>query len=105
MRRALLLVAATSLLAVAAGPAVSAATLRRCGSIAKNGILDIGSRNLACASARTVAQRTADVKCFLNERSCTHGVLGRRWKCTVSKTFESVSCIAGDRRVSWRNPT
>lgn len=105
VRRLLLLIATTSVLATAAVPAASAATFRRCGAIPENGVLDLRSRNLSCAIARAVAQRTLNVKCFLNERSCVHGFRGRRWKCTVSRSYESVSCAAGDRSVRWRNPS
>jgi hypothetical protein len=104
MRRLLLLIAAATVLGAASAPAASAATYRRCGAIPSNGVLDLRSKNLSCAIARAVAQRTLDVKCFLNERSCVHGFRGRRWKCTVSKTYESVSCAAGNRTLRWRSP-
>ena len=97
-------VVAVALLSTAT-PASGADVLRRCAGIPANGVLDLRSKNLPCASARAVAQRTLDVKCFLNARTCRHAFRGRRWTCTVSSTFESVRCITGARRVSWRNPS
>ena len=92
-------------LLTAAPSASGADVLRRCTGIPSNGVLELRSKNLPCASARALAQRTLDVKCFLNERTCRHSFRGRRWTCTVSSTFESVRCITAGRRVSWRNPT
>ena len=89
----------------AATSASGADVLRRCAGIPSNGVLDLRSKNLPCPSARALAQRTLDVKCFLNERTCRHSFRGRRWTCTVSPTFESVRCITAKRRVSWRNPS
>lgn len=88
-----------------ASPAQAADVFRRCAGITADGVLDLRSKNLPCASARALAQRTLDVKCFLDERTCRHGFRGRRWTCTVSVTFESVRCTSGARRVTWRNPT
>ena len=79
--------------------------LRRCAGIPANGVFELRSKNLPCPSARALAQRTLDVKCFLNGRTCRHSFRGRRWTCTVSSTFESVRCTTANRRVSWRNPT
>ena len=104
MRMYLLLVVVIALL-TAAPSASGADVLRRCAGIPSNGVLDLRSKNLPCPSARAVAQRTLDVKCFLNERTCRHTFRGRRWTCTVSATFESVRCITAKRRVSWRNPS
>ncbi len=89
----------------AATPASADDVFRRCAGIPRNGVLDLRSKNLPCSSARALAQRTLDVKCFLNERTCRHAFRGRRWTCTVSPTFESVRCTAPGRRVTWRNPS
>ncbi len=90
---------------LAAAPSASGAdVLRRCAGIPSNGVLELRSKNLPCPSARALAQRTLDVKCFLNARTCRHSFRGRRWTCTVSSTFESVRCTTANRRVSWRNP-
>ncbi|HWI09351.1 MAG TPA: hypothetical protein VNT54_17770 [Solirubrobacteraceae bacterium] len=91
-------------LAGAAAPAAADDVFRRCAGIPRNGVLELRSKNLPCPSARALAQRTLDVKCFLNERSCRHTFRARRWTCTVSSTFESVRCTTAGRRVSWRNP-
>jgi hypothetical protein len=85
--------------------ASAADVFRRCAGIPRNGVVDLRSKNLPCSSARAVAQRTLDVKCFLNERTCRHTFRGRRWTCTVSPTFESVRCTTRGRRVTWRNPS
>jgi hypothetical protein len=69
-----------------------------------NGVLDLRAKNLPCRSARAVAQRTLDIKCLFNERTCLHTFRGRRWTCTVSPTYASVRCTTVGRRVSWRNP-
>lgn len=92
-------------LLIAAKPASGDDVLRRCAGIPRNGVLDLRSKNLPCPSARALAQRTLDVKCFLNERTCRHTFRGRRWTCAVSATFESVRCTTAGRRVSWRNPS
>jgi hypothetical protein len=105
MRARLLLVTVVVALLAAATPASAADTFRRCAGIPANGVLDLRSKNLPCPSARALAQRTLDVKCFLNERTCRHSFRGRRWTCTVSPTFESVRCVTAKRRVSWRNPS
>ena len=89
---------------VPAAPAAADDVFRRCAGIPRNGVLELRSKNLPCASARALAQRTLDVKCFLNERTCRHTFRGRRWTCTVSSTFESVRCTTAGRRVTWRNP-
>ena len=91
-------------LAAAAAPAAADDVFRRCAGIPRNGVLELRSKNLPCPSARALAQRTLDVKCFLNERTCRHTFRGRRWTCTVSSTFESVRCTTSGRRVTWRNP-
>lgn len=105
MRTALIAsVAALLLVPAFAGSAASEDVFRRCAGIPANGVLDLRSKNLPCSSARALAQRTLDVKCFLNERTCRHTFRGRRWTCTVSSTFESVRCTTAGRRVSWRNP-
>ena len=104
MRAYLLLLVVVFALLTAASPASGADVLRRCAGIPSNGVLELRSKNLPCPSARALAQRTLDVKCFLNERTCRHSFRGRRWTCTVSSTFESVRCITATRRVSWRNP-
>lgn len=104
MRVALLLVIVVLAVLTAAPSASAADVFRRCAPIPANGVLDLRTKNLPCASARALAQRTLDVKCFLNERTCRHTFRGRRWTCTVSTTFESVRCITAKRRVSWRNP-
>ena len=103
-RLTLLLAATVGCLAVLAPAASAVDTLRKCSGIPRNGILELRSKNLPCPSARALAQRTLDVKCFLNERTCRHTFRGRRWTCTVSSTFESVRCTTRNRRVSWRNP-
>ena len=105
MRACLLLTAVVIALLTAATPASAADVLRRCAGIPSNGVLELRSKNLPCPSARALAQRTLDVKCFLNERTCRHSFRGRRWTCTVSSTFESVRCVTANRRVSWRNPS
>ena len=97
-------VAALLLVPALAGSAAAEDVFRRCAGIPANGVLDLRSKNLPCSSARALAQRTLDVKCFLNERTCRHTFRGRRWTCTVSSTFESVRCTTAGRRVSWRNP-
>lgn len=104
--RAHLLPAIVVMALLTAAPSASGAdVLRRCAGIPSNGVLELRSKNLPCPSARALAQRTLDVKCFLNERTCRHSFRGRRWTCTVSSTFESVRCITAKRRVSWRNPS
>ena len=105
MRAYLLSVVVLIALLTAAPSASGADVLRRCAGIPSNGVLELRSKNLPCPSARALAQRTLDVKCFLNERTCRHTFRGRRWTCTVSSTFESVRCITAKRRVSWRNPS
>ncbi len=105
MRAYLATAAVVVVLLTAAAPASAADVFRRCAGIPANGVLDLRSKNLPCSSARALAQRTLDVKCFLNARSCRHNFRGRRWTCTVSVTFESVRCVSGQRRVSWRNPS
>lgn len=105
MRASLVTAAVVIAVLTAATPAPGADVFRRCAGIPSNGVLDLRSKNLPCASARAVAQRTLDVKCFLNGRTCRHNFRGRRWTCTVSATFESVRCVSGERRVSWRNPS
>ena len=105
MRARLLAVMVVLAVLVPATSASGADVFRRCAGIPANGVLDLRSKNLPCASARALAQRTLDVKCFLNERTCRHSFRGRRWTCTVSVTFESVRCVTAKRRVSWRNPS
>jgi hypothetical protein len=106
MRTRLLLSVVVALALLSAAPAAySADVFRRCAGIPANGVLDLRSKNLPCSSARALAQRTLDVKCFLNARTCRHTFRGRRWTCTVSTTFESVRCVTAKRRVSWRNPS
>lgn len=106
MRLCLLTAIVVITVLTAAPPAAAAADVfRRCAGIPSNGVLDLRSKNLPCASARALAQRTLDVKCFLNARTCRHSFRGRRWTCTVSATFESVRCVTAGRRVSWRNPS
>ena len=105
MRAYLLPLVVVVALLTAAPSASGADVLRRCAGIPSNGVLDLRSKNLPCPSARAVAQRTLDVKCFLNGRTCRHTFRGRRWTCTVSPTFESVRCTTAKRRVSWRNPS
>ena len=105
MRSYLLLLVAVVALLSAATPASGADVLRRCAGIPSNGVLELRSKNLPCPSARALAQRTLNVKCFLNERTCRHTFRGRRWTCTVSSSCESVRCITAERRVSWRNPS
>lgn len=104
MRSHLLAVVVLLAVLAAAAPAAADDVFRRCAGIPRNGVLDLRTKNLPCASARALAQRTLDVKCFLNGRTCRHAFRGRRWTCTVSATFESVRCTSGARRVSWRNP-
>jgi hypothetical protein len=104
MRASLLLIVVVIGLLAAAPSASGADVLRRCAGIPANGVLELRSKNLPCPSARALAQRTLNVKCFLNARTCRHTFRGRRWTCTVSTTFESVRCVAAKRRVSWRNP-
>ncbi len=103
--RAYLLVVVIIAVLTAATPASGDDVLRRCAGIPRNGVLDLRSKNLPCPSARALAQRTLDIKCFLKARTCRHTFRGRRWTCTVSSTFESVRCITAERRVSWRNPS
>ncbi len=105
MRAYLLLGVVVVALLAAATPASGADVFRRCAGIPGNGVLDLRSKNLPCPSSRALAQRTLDVKCFLNERTCRHSFRGRRWTCTVSSTYESVRCTTAGRRVSWRNPS
>jgi len=105
MRACLLSAVVVVALLTAATPALGADVLRRCAGIPANGVLDLRSKNLPCPSARALAQRTLDVKCFLNERTCRHSFRGRRWTCTVSSTFESVRCTTAGRRINWRNPS
>jgi len=105
MRARLLLAIVVVALLSTATSASAADVFRRCAGIPANGVLDLRSKNLPCPSARALAQRTLDVKCFLNERTCRHTFRGRRWTCTVSVTFESVRCVTAKRRVSWRNPS
>lgn len=105
MRAYLLPLVVVILLLTATTSASGADALRRCAGIPGNGVLELRSKNLPCPSARALAQRTLDVKCFLNARTCRHNFRGRRWTCTVSSTFESVRCVTAKRRVSWRNPS
>jgi len=105
MRAYLLAVGVITAMLVAATPASADDVFRRCAGIPRNGVLDLRTKNLPCPSARALAQRTLDVKCFLNARTCRHSFRGRRWTCTVSSTFESVRCTTAKRRVSWRNPS
>jgi hypothetical protein len=104
MRTSILAAIVALLVLAAASPAAADDVFRRCAGIPSNGVLDLRSKNLPCVSARALAQRTLDVKCFLNGRTCRHSFRGRRWTCTVSSTFESVRCTTAGRRVSWRNP-
>ena len=104
MRLRLLATIAALLALAPAAPAAAEDVFRRCAGIPRNGVLELRSKNLPCPSARALAQRTLDIKCFLNERTCRHTFRGRRWTCTVSSTFESVRCTTSGRRVSWRNP-
>ncbi len=105
MRAYMLAVVVVIAVLVAATPASGDDVSRRCAGIPRNGVLDLRTKNLNCPSGRALAQRTLDIKCFLNERTCRHGFRGRRRTCTVSSTFESVRCTTGKRRVSWRNPS
>lgn len=105
MRTTVIASIAALIVLAAPTPASAADIFRKCAGIPRNGVLELRSKNLPCASARALAQRTLDVKCFLNERTCRHAFRGRSWTCTVSTTFESIRCTTPGRRVSWRNPT
>ncbi len=105
MRTSLIASVVALVVLAAATQAAAADVFRRCAGIPSNGVLDLRSKDLLCTSARALAQRTLDVKCFLDERTCRHAFRVRSWTCTVSTTFESVRCTTPGRRVSWRNPT